>query len=321
MAYISIRPPWMLPDHAVTPEHIHRRRREFLRQLGFLGSGLALAPATLAQATNRAASTNALAASPQAAPRNPAFSPKLPLTPERIVTNYNNYYEFSTQKDRVAQLVGRFRTNPWSVWIGGLCAKPMTLSFDDLLQVAPLEERVYRFRCVEAWSMVVPWTGFPLSKLLAKVEPTSDAHYVKFTTVLRPDEMPGVQRLSDYPWPYTEGLRMDEAMHPLAIIATGLFGKPMPKQNGGPVRLVVPWKYGYKSIKSIVKIELVRDQPETLWNTLAPSEYPFESNVEPNVPHPRWSQATERDLATGNRIPTLPYNGYADQVASLYAPK
>jgi sulfoxide reductase catalytic subunit YedY len=296
---------------------VYRRRREFLRQLGIAGAGLAWSPASLA----RAAGTNGPVVPAKGAPRNPDFNPKLPLTPEAIVTNYNNYYEFSTQKDRVAQLVGRFRTSPWSVWIGGLCSKPMTLDLDDLLKVAPPEERVCRFRCVEAWSMVVPWTGLPLAKLLSKVEPSPDALYVKFTTVLRPDEMPGVARLSDYPWPYTEGLRMDEAMHPLAFIATGLFGKPLPKQNGGPVRLVVPWKYGYKSIKSIVKIELVREQPETLWNTLAPREYPFESNVEPNVPHPRWSQATERDLATGNRIPTLPYNGYADQVASLYPRK
>jgi sulfoxide reductase catalytic subunit YedY len=316
MAFISIRPPWMLPEHAVTPEAVHRRRREFLRHMGIAGAGLALSPSLVGQSA-----TNPPAAGHQGAPRNPAFNPKLPLTPEQIVTHYNNFYEFSTQKDRVAQLVGRFRTSPWSVWIGGLCNKPMTLDFDDLLKVAPPEERVCRFRCVEAWSMVVPWTGFPLSKLLAKVEPTSDALYVKFTTALRPDEMPGVARLSDYPWPYTEGLRMDEAMHPLAFIATGLFSKPLPKQNGGPVRLVVPWKYGYKSIKSIVKIELVREQPATLWNALAPHEYPFESNVEPNVPHPRWSQATERDLATGNRIPTLPYNGYADQVASLYPRK
>lgn len=169
--------------------------------------------------------------------------------------------------------------------------------------------------------MVVPWSGYPLSKLLAKVVPKAEANFVKFTTVMRPEEMPGIARLSDYPWPYTEGLRMDEAMHPLTLLATGLYGKPMAKQNGAPVRLVVPWKYGFKSAKSIVRIELVSEQPATLWNAINPTEYPFLSNVEPNVPHPRWSQASERDLGTGNRIPTLPYNGYAKEVAALYARK
>lgn len=314
MAFVSIRPPWMLRESDITPENIYRGRREFLRQLGLFGSGLALAPTALAQGT-------AVTPSPQAAPRNPLYSPQIAITPERLATSYNNYYEFSTQKDRVQHLVGRFKVDPWSVTVGGLCEKPATFSLDELIKLAPLEERVSRFRCVEAWSMVVPWTGFPLSKLLEKVQPKANAHFVQFTTVLRPEEMPGLARLSDYPWPYTEGLRMDEAMHPLAFLATGLYGKPLPKQNGAPVRLVVPWKYGYKSIKSIVRIDLVETQPATLWNTLSAREYPFESNVEPDVPHPRWSQATERELATGNRIPTLPYNGYADQVASLYPRK
>jgi len=314
MAFVSIRPPWMLRERDITPENIYRGRREFLRQLGLFGSGLALSPAALAQVTPPTPS-------PQAAARNPLYSPQIPLTPERLATSYNNYYEFSTQKDRVQYLVGRFKVDPWSVAVGGLCEKPATFSLDDLMKLAPLEERVSRFRCVEAWSMVVPWTGFPLSKLLDKVQPKPAARFVQFTTVLRPEEMPGLARLSDYPWPYTEGLRMDEAMHPLAFVATGLYGKALPKQNGGPVRLVVPWKYGYKSIKSIVRIDLVETQPATLWNTLSAREYPFESNVEPDVPHPRWSQATERELATGNRIPTLPYNGYAEQVASLYPKK
>ena len=207
------------------------------------------------------------------------------------------------------------------MWVGGLCEKPATFTMEEILRLAPLEERVYRFRCVEAWSMVVPWTGFPLAKLLEKVVPKAEARFVKFTTVLRPEEMPGIARLPNYPWPYTEGLRIDEAMHPLVLLATGLYGKPMPKQNGAPIRLVVPWKYGFKSIKSVVKIELVQEQPATLWESLSPQEYPFESNVDPKVSHPRWSQATERDLATGNRIPTLPYNGYGDEVAKLYARK
>lgn len=314
MSSIHIHPPWLLPERLVTPENVWRDRRRFLRDLGIAGAGLATAPSLLAQTT-----TPAAAGGPgYAAKRNPSFDPKISITPERLVTTYNNYYEFSTTKDRVHKLVGSFRVDPWSVWVGGLCEKPTTFSLDEILRVTALEERVYRFRCVEAWSMVVPWTGYSLSKLLEKVVPKAEARFVKFTTVLRPEEMPGIARLSNYPWPYTEGLRLDEAMHPLVMLATGLYGKPMPKQNGAPVRLVVPWKYGYKSIKSVVKIELVRDQPKTLWESLSPEEYPFESNVEPRVPHPRWSQATERDLATGDRIPTLQYNGYANEVAKLY---
>jgi len=315
MASIHIHPPWLLPEGQVTPEGIHRNRRHFLRDLGLAGTGLAMAPSLLGQT-----STNASAA-PYPARRNPAFDPQLKLSPEKLVTTYNNYYEFSTTKDRVHKLVGQFRVDPWSVWVGGLCEKPATFSLEDLLKLAPIEERVYRFRCVEAWSMVVPWSGYPLSKLLAKVVPKAEANFVKFTTVMRPEEMPGIARLSDYPWPYTEGLRMDEAMHPLTLLAMGLYGKPMAKQNGAPVRLVVPWKYGFKSAKSIVRIELVSEQPATLWNAINPAEYPFLSNVEPNVPHPRWSQASERELGTGNRIPTLPYNGYAAEVAALYARK
>jgi sulfoxide reductase catalytic subunit YedY len=306
MAFIRIRPSWELPSHRITPESIHQERRRFLRQMGFLGSGLVLGSAAWAQGTNAPA------------PRNPVYNPSLALSPEKLVTTYNNYYEFSTTKDRVHRLVGNFKVDPWTLSVGGLCEKPANFNLADLAAIAPAEERVYRFRCVEAWSMVVPWTGFPLAKLLEKVVPKPGARFVRFQTVLRPDEMPGIARLPDYPWPYTEGLRLDEAMHPLVLLATGLYGKPMPKQNGAPVRLVVPWKYGFKSIKSVVKIDLVESQPATLWESLAPNEYPFESNVEPTVPHPRWSQATERDLGTGQRIPTLPYNGYSLEVAHLY---
>jgi sulfoxide reductase catalytic subunit YedY len=209
------------------------------------------------------------------------------------------------------------------VTIGGLVEKPLTLDVRELVDEMPMEERVYRFRCVEAWSMIVPWTGFPLAKLLEKVGPKPAARFVRFVTAARPDQMPGWERLKfqGYPLPYNEGLRLDEAMHPLTLVATGLYGKPLPKQNGAPIRIVVPWKYGYKSIKSIVKIELVERQPATLWETLSPTEYPFESNVDPNVPHPRWSQATERVLDTDDRIRTLKYNGYESQVAALYARK
>jgi methionine sulfoxide reductase catalytic subunit len=308
MANLLLRPDWHLPARAVMPEAAYLRRREFLRQLGF-GAGLALAgglPATQAAA-------NAFPAK-----RNADYSVALPLTPEKLATTYNNFYEFSTSKDRVQKLVDRFTVNPWKLTVDGLCENALTLDADQLLTLFPLEERVYRFRCVEAWSMVVPWTGFPLASLIERAKPKADAKYVRFITAYRPEEMPGVGRLADYPWPYTEGLRLDEARHPLTLLATGLYGKPLPKQNGAPVRLVVPWKYGFKSGKSLVRIEFTAKQPATLWETLNPTEYPFEANVNPQVPHPRWSQATERDLATGDRIPTLPYNGYAKEVAALY---
>lgn len=312
MAHLLLRPDWQLPERLVTPEAVYRDRRRFLRDLGLAAAGSLALPQLFAADPPAGTPASAVA-------RNPEFSPRLPLTDEKLVTTYNNFYEFSTVKDRVHRLVDKFTTSPWTLWVGGLCEKPMTIDARDLIAQMPLEERVYRFRCVEAWSMVVPWTGFPLSKLLEKVQPKPAAKFVKFQTALRPDEMPGIQRLADYPWPYTEGLRIDEAMHPLVLLATGLYGKPMPKQNGAPIRLVVPWKYGFKSIKSIVRIELVEKQPATLWETLSPEEYPFESNVDPGVPHPRWSQATERVLGSNDRVPTLKYNGYGDQVARLYA--
>lgn len=312
MPNVILRPEWHLPESHVTPERDYLRRRDFLRHLGLAGIGLATAfrSGALAQDTP--------AGSPFPSPRNPDFVPRTPITPERLALTYNNFYEFSTTKDRVHRLVDRFQVRPWKLEVTGLCEKPMSIDIDELLRRYPHEERVYRFRCVEAWSMVVPWTGFPLSRLLQDVQPKAEARFVRLQTAVKPAEMPGISRLADYPWPYTEGLRIDEAMNPLVLLATGLYGKPMPKQNGAPVRLVVPWKYGYKSIKSIVRIELVEKQPATLWETLLPSEYPFESNVDPGVPHPRWSQATERVLGTGERIPTLKYNGYGEQVAHLY---
>jgi sulfoxide reductase catalytic subunit YedY len=233
------------------------------------------------------------------------------------ITNYNNYYEFTTVKQGVAQLAQGFKTSPWQVEIYGLVNRPLTLSIDDILGKFTLEERIYRLRCVEAWSMVIPWQGFPLSELLKEVEPTDAARYVRFETVMRPEEMPG-QQYKVYPWPYQEGLRLDEAMHNLAILATGLYGKPMPAQNGAPIRLVVPWKYGFKSIKGIVKIELVAEEPSTLWSDIAPDEYGFYANVNPEVDHPRWSQGTERRIGELRRRKTLMFNGYADEVASLY---
>ncbi len=238
------------------------------------------------------------------------------LTPITDITNYNNFYEFDTTKDGVASAARGFVTQPWAVEVGGLVHKPKIFDIDELLKF-PLEERVYRLRCVEGWSMVIPWIGFPLQKLLEKVEPTPQARYVAFETLLDPKRMPN-QETGVLDWPYVEGLRLDEAMHPLTILATGLYDEKLPPQNGAPVRLVVPWKYGFKSIKSVVKITLVADEPPATWNIQAPHEYGFYSNVNPNVSHPRWSQATERRIGEFGRRKTLLFNGYADQVAHLY---
>ncbi len=233
------------------------------------------------------------------------------------ITQYNNYYEFTVDKQLVAEEAKGFRVQPWTVEVGGLVNQPKTFGMEDLLKLLPQEERIYRLRCVEAWSMVIPWQGFTLASLLKLVEPTADAKYVRFESVYRPEEMRGQNSLL-YPWPYQEGLRLDEAMHDLTLLATGLYGEPNVPQNGAPIRLVVPWKYGFKSIKSIVKIELVAEEPATLWNHIAANEYGFYANVNPSVDHPRWSQATERRIGELNRRPTLMFNGYGEQVAALY---
>ena len=233
------------------------------------------------------------------------------------ITHYNNYYEFTTDKDGVAGLAKDFQTSPWSVEVSGFVSKPGIYTVEDLVSKFKPEERIYRLRCVEAWSMVIPWVGFPISRLLEEVGPTSEAKFIRFETVMRPDEMPGLSDYS-YPWPYQEGLRLDEAMNDLAIFATGLYGGTLPAQNGGGIRVVVPWKYGFKSIKAINKIEFVADRPETMWNTIAPREYGFYSNVNPNVDHPRWSQATERRIGETGRSKTLMFNGYEEEVADLY---
>jgi sulfoxide reductase catalytic subunit YedY len=243
-----------------------------------------------------------------------------PTTFEEI-TNYNNFYEFTTDKAGVSRLSQNFATRPWTVTVGGLVNKPRTFDIDELLKLAPQEERVYRHRCVEAWSMVIPWVGFPLAKLLEQVEPSSAARYVAFETLYDPKRFPGQKSGifgSGLQWPYVEGLRLDEAMHPLAILATGLYGEALPPQDGAPIRLVVPWKYGFKGIKSIVKINLVAEQPPATWNIEAPDEYGFYSNVNPNVAHPRWTQARERRIGEFGTRETLIFNGYADQVAHLY---
>ena len=325
MPNIVIRPDWYLPEKSVTPESIYWNRRKFLRQLGFAGGALtALGLVGCSKSESAQAAGTQTAATPAPLPkgypaaRNPDFNPGWPLTNENTAAHFNNFYEFSTDKEEVAGLVGKFQTSPWPVDIGGLADNPMKADAMELADTFGLEERVYRFRCVEAWSMVVPWTGFPLSKLIEKAAPKSDAKFIRFTTFDRRDQAPGMNRLRDYPWPYTEGLRMQEAMNPLTMVVTGIYGKPLPKQHGAPLRVIVPWKYGYKSIKSVVKMEFVTKQPATLWETLAPDEYPFESNVDPEKPHPRWSQAQERVIDTGDYVPTQKFNGYGKYVAQLY---
>jgi sulfoxide reductase catalytic subunit YedY len=240
----------------------------------------------------------------------------LPVTPEEVAAHYNNFYEFSEDKLEVHRLAENFRMKPWQVEVGGLVEKPRTFDLDDLAKLGS-EERVYRFRCVEAWSMVVPWSGVPLARLLDQCRPLATAKFVRFVSFLRPEEAPN-QKNTKYEWPYYEGLRMDEARHDLTLLVTGVYGHALPAQHGGPVRIIVPWKYGYKSPKSIVKIELVDHQPHTFWEDQQFNEYPFLSNVDPTVPHPRWSQATERVIGTGERRATEPFNGYAQQVAALY---
>ena len=299
----------------ITPEYLYLSRRKFIKLAGLVGVTAALAACSpLISSANSALQPTPgdLKTSKQTDELND------PLTSFEAITNYNNYYEFSQDKAAPAELAKDFKTSPWQVEVGGMVAKPRTFAIEDLLKMFPQEERIYRHRCVEAWSMVIPWTGFSLNAILKQVEPTGDARFVAFETIMAPDQMPG-QKDPMFSWPYTEGLRLDEAMHPLATLATGLYGKPLPNQDGAPIRLVVPWKYGFKSIKAIVKITLVADQPATLWNNAAPDEYGFYSNVNPNRPHPRWSQATERRIGEDQRRPTLLFNGYADQVASLYA--
>lgn len=326
MANIILKPSWQGNERDVTPEDLYWNRRQFLRMMGCAGLGVLTAGALPAcssassEPPGPGAFVSPQPALPVAAVRNEAFVvPERPLTPYRSAANYNNFYEFTTDKERVAKMAQQLTTEPWTLEVSGLVEKPQTFDVDQLLKQFPLEERIYRFRCVEAWAMTVPWVGFPLATLLKEVVPLSKARFVRFVTVLRPEEMPGQARQDWYPWPYFEGLRLDEALNPLALLAVGMYGKVLPKQNGAPIRLVTPWKYGYKSPKSIVKIELTEDQPETFWNKLQPREYGFYSNVDPGVPHPRWSQASERLISTGERVPTKLYNGYAEQVASLYA--
>ena len=301
----------------ITPRHVYEERRAFIAKMA-LG---AVAGSALWEMANREAFAQAPAAQKLAATLNPAYSVIDNKTPFKDATSYNNFYEFGTDKADPAENAHTLKTRPWTVSIEGEIKKPMTLDIDSLLKLAPLEERVYRLRCVEGWSMVIPWVGYSLSALIRQVEPNSNAKYVEFLTLADRKQMPGVgSRVLD--WPYVEGLRIDEANHPLTLLTVGMYGQVLPNQNGAPVRIVVPWKYGFKSAKSIVKIRFVKDQPKTSWNLSAPSEYGFYSNVNPNVDHPRWSQASERRIGEDGFLkkkrPTLMFNGYGD-VASLYA--
>jgi sulfoxide reductase catalytic subunit YedY len=298
----------------ITSKSRYLSRRDFLKAAGIV-TGTTLLAACAPKVSEQATGSEPEAPAPSSSGKADELGD--PANSFDDITNYNNFYEFSTDKQAVAKLAKDFTTEPWTVEVYGLVNNPKTFGVDDLLKMFPQEERIYRLRCVEAWSMVIPWNGFPLASLLNEVEPTSDAKYVRFETIENRDEMPGLKS-PFYDWPYQEGLRLDEAMNDLTLLATGLYGEMMPNQNGAPIRLVVPWKYGFKSIKSIIKIELVAEQPTTLWSSAAQNEYGFYSNVNPEVPHPRWSQTTERRIGELGRRPTLMFNGYAEQVAYLY---
>jgi sulfoxide reductase catalytic subunit YedY len=301
---IKIPKGWEIPESQATSESSYFNRRQLIQAAGFLGLQSVLKGAPDGK---------------YPAKRNTEFVLDRPITEEAAATGFNNFYEFDgTDKGAVKNKVGKFITRPWAFEVTGLVNKPKKFDVDDIERSMPLEERLYRHRCVEAWAMAVPWTGFPFSELIKQVEPKPEAKFVRFISVKRADQMPGIPSQPWYPWPYFEALRMDEAMNPLTFMTTGLFGKPLPKQNGAPIRMVLPWKYGYKSPKSIVRIEFVAKRPDTFWNQTAPLEYGFYSNVNPKKPHPRWSQAVEKLIPNMERRPTQPYNGYEKWVAGMY---
>lgn len=331
---------WEIPEREMTPEDVFLNRRKFLRAAGFSGltaigllvgcghervfepfeDGADPDPGDPSDGSGGDGTDGGPARTLYPASQNPDFDTlDRPLTQESVAASYNNFYEFSTGKTNVAELAEQFQVDPWRVSVSGLVRNPKTYDFVDLERRMPLEERLYRHRCVEAWAMAVPWTGFPMRALIQEVEPTADARYVKMTTFLDPEKAPGQWGSPQWPWPYVEGLTMEEALNELTLLVTGIYGHELPKQHGAPIRLITPWKYGFKSIKSIVSIEFTREQPATFWNTLVPQEYSFQANVDPTVPHPRWSQASERLIGTDERRPTLPFNGYSDFVAHLYA--
>jgi sulfoxide reductase catalytic subunit YedY len=330
MAFVHRRPGWKLADQCATPEAHYLNRRRFLAAMGLGAIGAAVFSTSNVLAD--AAKPESLPASmygPEPLPksrydlfpakRNDTYKLDRELTDEKVANHYNNFYEFGTNKTAVARRAVNFKTAPWTIEIAGLVKKPMTLDFDDLVKKMPIEERLYRHRCVEAWSMAVPWTGFPFKALIDLCEPRSDAKFVRLISASKPDEMPGIKEQNWYPWPYFEGISMAEATNELALMCVGVYGHPLPNSHGAPLRLAMPWKYGYKSPKAIVKLEFVEKEPETFWHKLAPTEYSFLSNVDPTKPHPRWSQARETIIGIDKKVDTLPFNGYGEYVAKLYA--
>ncbi len=329
MSQLILPKAWQRPEKEITPENVFNNRRHFLKLMGFATAGIAgglLASPAFAKGMETkliqwmAGNNQVTGLAPIAdLKRNPDYTIRRAMTKENSALKYNNFYEFSAEKELVWRTVDAFKPRPWEIAVTGLVEKPGVYAIDDFIKSFDnVEERVYRHRCVETWAMVVPWNGFPLSDLIKKVQPKNTAKYIKFTSFDDPAVAPGQKRYPDQPWPYTEALTMAEAMNELAFIATGIYGHGLPNQHGAPLRLVTPWKYGFKSIKSIVKIEFTETKPKTFWNTLIPKEYEFEANVDPDVPHPRWSQRREKMIGTGDVFATMKYNGYGDYVADLY---
>jgi sulfoxide reductase catalytic subunit YedY len=319
MPYIKTPQEWEIPESQVTPESDYINRRKFIKDLGIASASALLLSSSTACAQNKGVEKQLepFQAQKLAVENNTRFTVERPITDEVVAATYNNYYEFTSSKSTVWKRVDKFRTRPWEIEISGMVEKPMTLDVDDLIKQMPIEERIYRFRCVERWAMVVPWIGFPMKALLEKVQPTAEAKYVRMLTFLDPDMAPEQHNVR-MPWPYFEGLTLAEAMNDLTLLVVGIYGHILPPQHGAPIRLIVPWKYGFKSIKSIVNIELTDEKPRTFWNTLGPREYDFEANVNPNLPHPRWSQAKEWMIGSGDIHKTVIYNGYGSSVAHLY---
>lgn len=334
MSHIHVPPGWSIPERDVTPEGVYWNRRRFMRTAGGALGALALGACTgnggAGGGGTEVGSTpeGPLATIPDTpsadlypARANPVVEADRPLTDRLVAATHNNFYEFLTDKATVWENVGPFEARPWTLEVTGEVERPGTFDVADLEREIGLEERAYRLRCVEAWAMTVPWTGFPLHRLLERVQPLSAGRYVRFVSFDRPEQAVGQREQPWYPWPYYEALRMDEALNELTMVVTGIYGEPLPKQHGAPVRIVTPWKYGYKSPKSVVRIEVTREQPPTLWSDLEPSEYGFYSNVNPEVPHPRWSQATEELIGEDRRVPTRTFNGYGEWVGDMYDPE
>ncbi|MCC7430826.1 protein-methionine-sulfoxide reductase catalytic subunit MsrP [bacterium] len=323
MVLIKAPKSWEISENLVTPEHIFFNRRKFFKRLGVLGIGAGILGCIDKNGKQVNAETiKTLIKTPSSElfpkPQNTKFVLDRPLTDEKIAATYNNFYEFTTDKEKVWELAKNLKTRPWTVEVSGEIRKGGTFGIDDLMKKLPMEERLYRHRCVEAWAMAVPWTGIPMSEFLKMVEPTEKAKFLKFTGFFKPLEAEGQKNQPWYTWPYYEGMQIEEANNPLTLLATGIYGKELPPQHGSPIRIVTPWKYGFKSIKSITKIEFVEKQPQTFWNDLAPEEYDFLANVNPKIPHPRWSQETEKMLGTDEKRETLLFNGYEEFVKHLY---